>query len=112
MKTESGLNTNLVKNNGPLASASFGIFQISSIKNTWCIRGRKGGKCNAKCEDFANDDITDDIGCAQKIQETEGFKYWKGWLNKCKDKPLPDVSNCRKRRYLSLQNQFNYLNFI
>ncbi|KAK0093752.1 hypothetical protein PV326_012758 [Microctonus aethiopoides] len=96
MKHESGLETSLVTGPGTASSYSYGVFQINS--NKWCVRGRKGGVCNAKCEDFSNDDISDDIVCAKKIHEMEGFKYWKGWMNKCKNKPLPDISSCKRRR--------------
>lgn len=99
MKFESGLDTRYIKTNGPLASASYGVFQISSKNNEWCIRGRTGGKCNAKCENFANDDISDDIICAAKIYSDFGFKYWENWMKKCKTGPLPDLNNCRNRRY-------------
>ncbi|XP_015126315.1 lysozyme c-1 [Diachasma alloeum] len=102
MITESGLNTAAKKGPGTAASYSYGILQISSLNNKYCISGRKGGICNKKCEDFLNDDISDDIACAQKIHTAEGFKYWKGWVQKCKNKPLPDVGNCRRRRRRSL----------
>ncbi|XP_011309649.1 lysozyme c-1-like [Fopius arisanus] len=98
MRSESGMNTSLMKGPGTSSSFTYGIFQISSLNNKYCIRGRKGGVCNKKCEDFLNDDISDDIICASKIEKAEGFKYWKGWLNKCKSKPLPDVANCKRRR--------------
>lgn len=96
MKSESGLNTTVVKGPGTASSFSYGIFQISSIK--WCKRGRKGGDCNAKCEDFANDDLTDDIACAQRIFDAVGFQNWPGWTKKCKNKPLPDTGSCRDKR--------------
>ncbi|XP_063979232.1 lysozyme-like [Diachasmimorpha longicaudata] len=98
MINESGLNTDLQKGPGTAASYSFGILQISSLNNKYCIRGRAGGQCNQKCEDFLNDDISDDIACAQKISNAEGFKYWKGWVKKCKNQPLPDIANCKRRR--------------
>ena len=96
MKSESNLDTQLITGPKTGSSYNFGIFQISSLK--WCIRGRPGGICNKKCEDFANNDIQDDIVCAKKIQELEGFKAWNGWTSKCKGKPLPDVSQCKRRR--------------
>lgn len=96
MMNESGMNTQLVT--GPKGASNFfyGVFQIRSGK--WCARGRAGGLCNKRCEDFANDDIQDDIVCAKMIQNTEGFKAWNGWTKNCKNKPLPNISNCRRRR--------------
>lgn len=95
MDSESGMNTNVV--NGPkgASSFSFGIFQISSGK--WCSRGHAGGLCNKRCESFADDNIQDDIVCAKLILENEGFKAWNGWVKKCKNKPLPNITNCRRR---------------
>ncbi|XP_058124828.1 lysozyme c-1-like [Anopheles coustani] len=76
----------------PNESKSYGIFQINS--KTWCREGRKGGTCNKACEDFLTDDVSDDIECAKKIYQESGFGAWKGWVNKCKQKPLPDLSGC------------------
>ncbi|KFB51620.1 AGAP007385-PA-like protein [Anopheles sinensis] len=78
----------------PNESKSYGIFQINS--KTWCREGRKGGTCNKACEDFLTDDLADDIECAKKIYQEGGFGAWKGWVNKCKQKTLPDLSGCWK----------------
>uniref|UniRef100_A0A182J6P9 lysozyme n=1 Tax=Anopheles atroparvus TaxID=41427 RepID=A0A182J6P9_ANOAO len=75
-------------------SNSYGIFQINS--KTWCREGRKGGGCNKACEDFLTDDLAGDIECAKKIYRDGGFGAWKGWVNKCKQKTLPDLSSCWK----------------
>ncbi|XP_026462496.1 lysozyme-like [Ctenocephalides felis] len=82
------------KMTGPLpnGSYSYGIFQINSKK--WCARGRKGGICNKRCEDFLNDDISDDSQCARKVFNELGFQGWQGWQKKCRGKPLPDISRC------------------
>ncbi|GAB1865147.1 Lysozyme c-1 [Camponotus japonicus] len=96
MQSESGMNTALMTGPKTASSYSFGILQISSSK--WCTRGRKGGICNKRCEDFLNDDIKDDIACGKKIFDQDGFKAWGGWMKKCKNKPLPDVSHCKRRR--------------
>lgn len=92
MESESGMNTSLII--GPKAdlSYSYGVFQINSRR--WCTRGRVGGVCNKRCEDFADDDIDDDISCAKKMWDAEGFQYWAGWVRKCKGKPLPDLNHC------------------
>nr|XP_031827759.1 lysozyme [Nomia melanderi] len=92
MENESGLNTRLVTGPKTASSYSYGVFQINSAK--WCTRGRAGGICNKRCEDFADDDIQDDIACAKLIYDREGFKAWDGWLKKCKNKPLPNISGC------------------
>lgn len=98
MQSESGMNTTLMTGPKTASSYSFGILQISSGK--WCTRGRKGGTCNKRCEDFLNDDIQDDIACGIKIFNQDGFKAWEGWSKKCKNKPnnLPNIANCKRRR--------------
>uniref|UniRef100_A0A182NI13 lysozyme n=1 Tax=Anopheles dirus TaxID=7168 RepID=A0A182NI13_9DIPT len=73
-------------------STSYGIFQINS--KTWCREGRKGGRCNKKCEDFVDEDLSDDIECAKQIYNDGGFGAWKGWVSRCKQKTLPDLSSC------------------
>lgn len=88
---ESGLNTTKVTKL-PNMSSSYGIFQINSKE--WCREGRKGGKCNMKCEDFIDDNITDDIDCVKKIQMQYGFNGWNLWQKKCKGKELPNISKC------------------
>lgn len=95
MENVSHMNTRLVTGPGTAASFSFGIFQINSRK--WCVRGRKGGLCNKRCEDFADDNIQDDIVCANKILDTEGFKSWEAWMKKCKNKPLPNIGHCKRK---------------
>lgn len=97
----SGFRTDLVTGPQTASSYAFGIFQISSRK--YCVRGRAGGVCNKKCEDFLNDDIADDVACAVKIFNAEGLKYWDGWRMKCKGKKLPPV-NCRLKRFAQLLN--------
>lgn len=94
MQSESGMDTKKVTGPKAGSSYSYGILQINSAK--WCTRGRVGGICKKRCEDFLDDAIQDDIACAKIIVEREGFKSWDGWMKKCKDKPLPNL--CRRRR--------------
>jgi len=96
MQSESGMDTKKVTGPKAASSYSYGILQINSAK--WCTRGRVGGICNKRCEDFLHDDIQDDITCAKIIINQEGFKSWDGWMKKCKDKPLPNIGDCRRRR--------------
>lgn len=93
MKSESGLDTRRVTGPKTMSSFSYGILQINSAR--WCVRGRAGGLCNKRCEDFQNDNIQDDIACAKMIYNREGFKAWEGWTKKCKNKPLLNIGNCR-----------------
>nr|XP_019560431.2 lysozyme c-1-like isoform X2 [Aedes albopictus] len=88
---ESGLDTTKLTQL-PNLTASYGIFQINSKQ--WCRSGRKGGVCNMKCEDFLDDNITNDIECVKIIQSRLGFNGWPIWVKKCKGKELPNISNC------------------
>lgn len=99
MQSESRMNTALMTGPKTASSYSFGILQINSSK--WCTRGRKGGICNKRCEEFLNDDIKDDIACGKKIFDQEGFKAWDGWMKKCKNKPLPNIAHCKRRRRMA-----------
>ncbi|KAL0122148.1 hypothetical protein PUN28_007123 [Cardiocondyla obscurior] len=101
MQSESRLDTTLVTGPKTASSYSYGILQINSAK--WCTRGRKGNTCNKRCEDFLNDNIQDDIACAKTIFDREGFKAWKGWLNKCKNKPLPNLTHCSRKRRMATE---------
>lgn len=101
MQSESGMNTALLTGPKTASSYSHGILQINSAR--WCTRGRVGGFCNKRCEDFLNDDIKDDIACAKKIFDQEGFKAWDGWTKKCKNKPLPNIAHCTRKRRMALE---------
>ncbi|XP_059609223.1 lysozyme c-1-like [Phlebotomus argentipes] len=91
IENESGRSTTKVTQH-PNLTTSYGLFQINS--KDWCRKGRKAGECNMKCEDFLNDDVTDDIRCARLMYDRHGFLGWPGWKNKCKGRSLPDVSRC------------------
>lgn len=41
----------------------YGLFQI---KKSYCGENESGGKCNIKCQSLLDDDISDDIVCAEK----------------------------------------------
>lgn len=55
--------------------------------------------------DFLNENIKDDIKCAKIIYNRHGFKYWNGWQNRCKSRPLPDVSKCKMSSYWNLVSE-------
>ncbi|CAH1714221.1 unnamed protein product [Chironomus riparius] len=95
IESESGADTSKVSEL-PNLSTSYGIFQINSKE--WCRKSRKGGECGMRCEDFLTEDIKDDIKCAKVIYNRHGFKIWKGWMSRCKSRPLPDVSKCFGKR--------------
>ncbi|CAG9853934.1 unnamed protein product [Phyllotreta striolata] len=93
IESESGRDTSkqVNKANGGRA---LGLFQINSKE--YCTFGRPGGKCNAKCEDFLDEELTKDAACAKKIQSDLGFRYWQGWTRSCYGRSYPStiVSQC------------------
>lgn len=38
-----------------------------------------------------DEDIKNDLPCAMKVFETQGFKYWPKWEARCKGQVLPDI---------------------
>ena len=101
MKYESGMNTHLVTGPKRGSSYSYGILQINSAE--WCTRGHRGGNCDKRCEDYLSDDIQEDIVCAKKIFDQHGFKAWDGWVKNCKNKPLPNLAHCFRRKRMATE---------
>ncbi|KAJ6652976.1 hypothetical protein lerEdw1_010245 [Lerista edwardsae] len=64
---ESRFNTRLVGPKKRDGSRGYGIFQINS--RWWCDNGEgvTANRCQTSCNNFINDDITDDIKCVKRI---------------------------------------------
>ncbi|CAH0550792.1 unnamed protein product [Brassicogethes aeneus] len=90
VESESGKKTDKMKKKAN-GSYALGLFQINSKE--WCTFDKKGGKCDMKCEDLTNDDISDDSRCAQKAFQEMGFRGWEGWMRSCYGRKLP-IPNC------------------
>ncbi|CAH1163356.1 unnamed protein product [Phaedon cochleariae] len=88
IESESGRDTSKQTNKAN-GGKGLGLFQINSKE--WCQFGRAGGKCNAKCEDFLDEDIAKDAACAKKIQAELGFRYWEGWNRSCYGRSYPST---------------------
>jgi len=97
IENESGRNTTLVRPYIPPPNESFGLFQINS--KDWCRHSFIGGHCRVLCKDLATDNLRKAVDCADLIYQREGFKAWKGWVNRCKGKPLPNINNCKLHQY-------------
>lgn len=68
---------------GPSNVSYWGIFKISD--NYWCSKDGAGGKCNLKCANLIDEDISDDVKCAQYILSTNGVSAWGLRLDDCND---------------------------
>lgn len=52
-----------------------GLYSIGS--KWWCGQDGPGGNCNVTCSDLLDDEISDDVACAQKILDSHGLQD--GW---------------------------------
>lgn len=73
--------------------------QISDIY--WCsIDGPRGKGCNAKCSDFENADISDDVACVRSIFDEHqrlfgnGFHAWTVYEPHCRHRTPSYISDC------------------
>lgn len=87
---------------GPLAedgrNRDFGLWQIFS--EWWCGLDGPGGICGIECSKLADNEITDDLKCAQLIvRETmaksgDGFTAWPIYTTRCKANATDYISEC------------------
>lgn len=73
--------------------------QISDIY--WCtIDGPKGKGCNAKCSEFVDSDISDDVACVRSIFDEHqrlfgnGFHAWTTYEPYCKSITISYIEEC------------------
>ncbi|XP_008568909.1 PREDICTED: alpha-lactalbumin [Galeopterus variegatus] len=74
----------IVSNNG---STEYGLFQISD--KFWCRSNhipQSRNLCNIACDQFLDDDLTDDMMCAKKILDNKGMDYWLAHKPLCSEK--------------------------
>ena len=86
-------------NTGTIRQGAHGLFQIN--ETSWCSTTGKGNGCNLQCSDLTDEDIQDDIICANTIfnefQSThqDGFLAWgDDYELNCKDVDLSFFSAC------------------
>uniref|UniRef100_A0A1V1FIX5 lysozyme n=1 Tax=Reticulitermes speratus TaxID=60591 RepID=A0A1V1FIX5_9NEOP len=84
---ESGLNTAALSRANSDGSRDNGIFQINN--RYWCRDNGRGGGCNLNCAALRNNDITDDIRCAQHIKRVQGFGAWTTYRAYCTNSVRP-----------------------
>ncbi|XP_044743167.1 lysozyme-like [Chrysoperla carnea] len=92
VESESSGDTSVVGGPNTDGSSDYGLFQINDA--FWCTPGGAGGECNVACEDLLDDDISDDVQCARKIESAQGLDAWVGWQNKCSGGRAPNVDKC------------------
>ncbi|XP_026567424.1 lysozyme C, milk isozyme-like [Pseudonaja textilis] len=69
----------------------YGLFHLSGL--IWCTDGRHNSQniCRIDCEQFLDDDITDDIKCAKIIARTsKGMLFWTRFYEYCTH-PVPQI---------------------
>ncbi|KAG5679203.1 hypothetical protein PVAND_008790 [Polypedilum vanderplanki] len=69
-----------------------GIYRIG--EQWWCGNDQPGGNCNVKCDDLKDDDIRDDIMCAEKVLESHGTQGWTKSEVFCNKTYSPKVDAC------------------
>lgn len=75
------------------ASMSFlGVYRIGS--QWWCGENEAGGSCNVKCSELVDDDIADDVACANKILDSHGLDGWTQTESRCKSKFQKFTDEC------------------
>lgn len=82
-------------------SSDYGLFQISDAH--WCsTSGNDVRNCGVPCSKLVDDDIGDDVKCAQQIYAEhkrlsgDGFSAWKAYESHCKSKPSAVIEDCFK----------------
>lgn len=77
MEGESNFNTSAVVDH------KHGILQISDQK--WCSNAIGGiNECRISCDKLEDSFIADDIECARKIYQREGFDAWSTYRSRCR----------------------------
>jgi len=71
-------------------SSDNGIFQIND--RYWCQATGGANVCKIPCSKLRDDNISDDISCALKIQKSQGFTAWTVWNRSCVRKNLSDYT--------------------
>lgn len=69
-----------------------GIYRIS--RQWWCGNDAPGGGCNVKCSDLVDDDIADDVICANLILSEQGLGAWGESETSCKRKCGQMADDC------------------
>lgn len=69
-----------------------GIYSIGS--RWWCGNDAPGGSCNVTCADLLDDDIADDVFCANLIMSQQGVEAWGETAARCKYRYGNETEKC------------------
>ena len=67
---------------GQNVGGHLGIYNIGSL--WWCKKDEPGGSCNVTCSDLLDDDIADDVACANLILSQQGVEAFGTTMRFCK----------------------------
>lgn len=86
---------------------NFGHLGIYGIGSTWwCGQNAPGGSCNVTCGNLLDDDIADDVACANLIMAQQGVEAFGETMGRCKHRFESHTEECiaEEEIYESLQN--------
>lgn len=89
-----------------------GIYAIG--RAWWCGQDEPGGNCNVKCSDLLDDDIADDVACANQILQSDGLNAWRKSETECKQRYEHAVDECLENidMLISLQSVMENVTLI
>ncbi|XP_054721100.1 lysozyme C, milk isozyme-like [Uloborus diversus] len=91
---ESAYDTHAMNNGRKESSIDYGMFQINNDK--WCKSSLRPSqnRCQTSCENFLDDDISDDVRCIQLILREKGFNEWMSYGLRCRSNTDEYFKNC------------------
>lgn len=95
---ESNFHTSAIGRLNADGSADHGLFQISDL--FWCSNDSPGLACQAKCSDFEDSNIENDVRCVKQIFDEHerlfgsGFHAWAVWEPHCKHITKQFTNDC------------------
>lgn len=97
----SRLNTGSVRRGGGM-----GIYGVGS--RWWCGKnGEVGGSCNVTCASLVDQDIANDVACAQKVMREQGTESWGHDDNVCKVDNEETVNKCLEDPAVEITMEIN-----
>lgn len=92
MENESNFSTASISEPNSDGSREHGILKISD--NYWCSTTDSGKACELSCDKLHDASLTDDIACAKKIYDREGFNAWRTYNTECRRNTPDYLKEC------------------